>query len=652
MPSDPRLLNLGYLSAHERAQLLRRAESDIAQQLQAVAPIVSDVAQRGDAALCDYAAKFDNAQLRPDQIKASASNFSGAEGRLDPDLKVSMQFAADAIRRFHETQMPEPMWMKEMAPGVLAGERWTALRSVACYVPRGKGAFPSVALMTTIPAMVANVGTIAVLTPPAPDGRVDDATLYACRLAGIEHVYKAGGAVAVAAAAYGTETVPRCDKIVGPGSTWFMAAKRLLVEHIDPGSPAGPSECIVLADGAADPRKVALDVLNEAEHGDDSSVYLVTESQALATAVISEIRYLWMLMGEERVGYSSAVLSGGYGGILIAPDRATACAFVNDYAPEHLMIHATDPWSYLGDIQHAGEILLGENSSISIANFVLGPNHVLPTSGRAHTASPLSVFDYLKRQTIGHLSEDGYRRLAHHAHRFATYEGFDAHANAVSVLRDGESPEVPAANLAQTVLEEKGDGAPETAEPTPSDGLDAALADMAADMRHQSSDDGEPDTTAGAANVPAVESPVAEQSAAASTEVGMPELRVEPQIDQPELVMNDTAADETGVRVEPSLLPEPLPNAAQSMDPGEQQDQQTVAPHVMAEHVHGPGGDFADPASDPFSVGGHPVETVQTPPNPAAETAAGDQLAEQDQSAEANAEPEAPQRAQSGVGPS
>ena len=564
MPSDPRLLNLGYLSAHERAQLLRRAESDIAQQLQAVAPIVSDVAQRGDAALCDYAAKFDGAQLRPEQVKASASSFAAAEGRLDPDLKVSMQFAADAIRRFHETQMPEPMWLKEMAPGVLAGERWTALRSVACYVPRGKGAFPSVALMTTIPATVANVGTIAVLTPSTPDGRVDDATLYACRLAGVEHVYKAGGAVAVAAAAYGTETVPRCDKIVGPGSTWFMAAKRLLVEHIDPGSPAGPSECIVLADGAADPRKVALDVLNEAEHGDDSSVFLVTESQALATAVIAEIRYLWMLMGEERVGYSSGVLSGRYGGILIAPDRAAACAFVNDYAPEHLMIHAVDPWSYLGDIQHAGEILLGEHSSISIANFVLGPNHVLPTSGRAHTASPLSVFDYLKRQTIGHLSEDGYRRLAHHAHRFATYEGFDAHANAVSVLRDGESPEVPAVNLAQAVVQERDDITLGTDAAAGPDGVDAALADMAADIRQQSGEDGTP----GTADVPAVESPVAGALAVETADSAVPELRVEPQIDEPVIAADEPTTADPGLDDDQAAEADAAPRASQRAQSG------------------------------------------------------------------------------------
>jgi histidinol dehydrogenase len=604
MPADPRLLNLGYMSDAERSQLLRRTESDITEYLKAVAPIVSDVAQRGDQALCEYAAKFDGAQLRPDTLMATKGNFDAAAARLDPDLKTSMQFAADAIRRFHDTQMPDPMWLKEMAPGVLAGERWTAIRSVACYVPRGKGAFPSVALMTTIPAKVAGVETIAVLTPPTQDGRIDDATLYACQLAGVDRVYKAGGALAVAAAAYGTATIPKCDKIVGPGSPWFMAAKRLLVEHIDPGSPAGPSESIILADAQANPRKVALDVLNEAEHGDDSSVYLVTESQSLATAVIAEIRYLWMLMSPERVAYSSAVLSGRHGGILIAPDRATACAFVNDYAAEHLMVHATDPWSYLADIQHAGEILLGEHSAISIANFVLGPNHVLPTSGAARTASPLSVFDYLKRQTIGHLSEDGYRRLAHHAHRFATYEGFDAHANAVSVLRDGESPEVPAAAMAEHVALD-GDTPEVTSEALlASVGIDAALADMAADMHMRGGDPddaSETPTDYGPGETELQTAPLV-QSPAAMSEPTLaepaPEVRVDP---DPASDLNPTPQTDpvdAGGRIEPSLLPDQIPNTALP-EPAE--------PESVAQTVTDPAGavsdDFADPEADPFSIG-------------------------------------------------
>ncbi|MFN0265237.1 histidinol dehydrogenase [Tepidamorphus sp. 3E244] len=436
MPTSPRILRLAELDEAAYAALLSRTEDDLEPYMEQVRPVIADVKERGDAALIDCAARFDGATVQPGAVMATAADFERAEARLEDGIKETLRFAADAIRRFHEAQMPEDMWIKEMAPGVLAGERWTSIRAVACYVPRGKGAFPSVALMTTIPAVVAGVEEIVVLTPPTPDGGLDDATLYACQLSGITKVYKAGGAQAVAAAAYGTQSVPRCDKIVGPGSPWFMAAKRLLAGRIDPGSPAGPSESIVLADAGANVRKVALDTLNEAEHGDDSSVYLVTEDEAMAKAVAGDIETLYGHMSEQRIAFASAVLSGENGGILIAPDRAAACRFVNDYAPEHLMVHSADPWPYLSDLRHAGEILLGEHSAVSIANFVLGPNHVLPTSGGARTASPLSVFDYMKRQTIAHLSEAGYRALAPHARELARYEGFDAHANAVSELRE------------------------------------------------------------------------------------------------------------------------------------------------------------------------------------------------------------------------
>ncbi|MCC0041900.1 MAG: histidinol dehydrogenase [Rhodobiaceae bacterium] len=437
MPAQPRLIRLDTLDAQAYQRLLLRTESDLSGYLDAVAPVIADVARRGDEALVECAARFDKATVAPDALRATEADFAAAESQLADDIKDTLRFAADAIRRFHAAQMPEDMWLKEMSPGVLAGERWTPIRAVACYVPRGKGAFPSVALMTTIPAVVAGVEDIVVLTPPTADGGIDAATLYACALSGVSTVCKAGGAQAVAAVAYGTASVPRCDKIVGPGSPWFMAAKRLLSDRIDPGSPAGPSESIVLADATANPRKVALDVLNEAEHGDDSSVYFITDDAALAEKVTREIMALYAHMGEQRIAFASAVLAGDHGGIIVAPDRDAACRFVNDYAPEHLMVHSADPWPYLSQLRHAGEILLGEHAAISIANFVLGPNHVLPTSGGARTASPLSVFDYMKRQTIAHLSEAGYRHLAPHARVLSRYEGFDAHANAVSRLRDG-----------------------------------------------------------------------------------------------------------------------------------------------------------------------------------------------------------------------
>jgi histidinol dehydrogenase len=327
------------------------------------------------------------------------------------------------------------MWLREMRPGVFAGERVRPVPSVACYVPRGKGAFPSVALMTTIPAVIAGVPLVCILTPPGPDGSIDAATLVAARMAGVTRVYRAGGAQGIAAAAYGTATVPAVAKIVGPGSPWVSAAKRALAHVTDTGSPAGPSELVVLAEPGTDPGLAALDLLIEAEHGPDSSAYLVTWSRDLALAVRAALPSRLACMGPERAGYAAAVLSGSAGGIVLAASEAEAIRFVNDYAPEHLHIHAAEPFAYLGRIEHAGEILLGRYSPSTLGNFVIGPNHVLPTGGWARTASPLSVFDFLKRSSIAHVTAAGYPDLARHAGVLARYEGFEAHAAAVSAPR-------------------------------------------------------------------------------------------------------------------------------------------------------------------------------------------------------------------------
>jgi len=293
-----------------------------------------------------------------------------------------------------------------------------------------------VVMMTTVPAVVAGVPEICVVTPPGPGGDFDAATLVAAKIAGVGTVYRVGGAVAVAAVAYGTRSVKRCAKIVGPGSPWVVAAKRLLAGVFDTGIPAGPSESIVLADPSADGRIAALDLLIESEHGADSSAYLVTSSPAVAAAARDAIPGFWRQMGEQRVGFSSAVLCGPRGGIVLAPDMDAACAFVNDYAPEHLLIHGEESFQWLGRIEHAGEILLGKNTPITLGNFVLGPNAVLPTGGWARTYSPLSTFDFMKRTGIGYVTAAGYPELAKHARVLATYEGFEAHANAVSETRE------------------------------------------------------------------------------------------------------------------------------------------------------------------------------------------------------------------------
>lgn len=423
------------LNALQKAALLERTEGDLASFVDKVIPITEAVRTEGDVALARFANEFDRSPVTPDDIAATPEDFDRAFDSVDKELIKTMEFNSDNVRRFHQAQMPEEMWMKEMHPGVFAGEKIEPIDSVACYVPRGKGSFPSVVMMTAIPAVVAGVRQPMIITPPGPDGKIDAATLVAARIAGVESVYKCGGAQGVAAVAYGTATVPRCRKLVGPGSPWVVAAKRVLSDRLDPGPPAGPSESIILADETANGRVVALDLLNESEHGPDSSAYLVTNSEAVAKTAIAAIPQYWAQMGEQRVEFSSTVLCGKRGGIIITDTIEQAIQFVNDYAPEHLQVHSKEPHDYLGAIRNAGEILLGEHTPICIGNYTLGPNAVLPTNATAHTRSALGVHDYLKVVSIGYATEKGYARLAPHAQRMAVYEGFDAHANAVSKLR-------------------------------------------------------------------------------------------------------------------------------------------------------------------------------------------------------------------------
>ncbi|MCX8282580.1 histidinol dehydrogenase [Phyllobacterium sp. 0TCS1.6C] len=430
------LHDLAALTAEERNALLLRAEDDLSYFLERVPPIIEAVRREGDEALVRFAREFDGVTLDPGRLAVEESEFDEAFKALDAEMIETLEYSADNIRRFHAAQLPGDMWMKEIRPGVLVGERYTPIDSAALYSPRGKGSFPSVTLMTAIPAIVAGVKLPIILTPPGPDGKVDAATLVAARIAGVEKVFRVGGAQAVAAAAFGTASIPRCHKIEGPGSPWFLAGKRLLQGKIASRLPAGPSEIIILADETTDPRMAALDLLIESEHGPDSSAFLVTWDRDFAEKVRQAIPAYWEKMSSKRAGFSATVLGGSSGGIVIASSRQEAYDFVNDYAPEHLQILSKQPFDHLSEIRNASEILLGEYAPGSIANYMMGPNCVLPTSGAAHVHSPLGVHDFMKSASIGHMTAKGYAEMAPHTHRFATYEGFDAHANAVSGLRN------------------------------------------------------------------------------------------------------------------------------------------------------------------------------------------------------------------------
>ncbi|MEM7047241.1 MAG: histidinol dehydrogenase [Pseudomonadota bacterium] len=432
------LFDLAHLAPDQRAALLVRAEDDLTDFIEKVQPIIDAVRTQGDAALIRFAQAFDGASLT--HLAVTPEERKAARAALEPAMIETLTYAAENIRRFHQAQMPAPQWTIDIRPGAQVGERVTPIDRVALYVPRGKGAFPSVTLMAAIPAVVAGVPEPILLTPPGPDGQVDAATLIAAELAGVRDIYKVGGAAAVAAAAFGTDTIARCDKIEGPGSPWFAAARRVLADTIASRLPAGPSESIIFADETADPHTAALDTLIESEHGPDSSVFLLTTSPDLAHQVREIIPSLWESLSPERARFSATVLSGidqgSPGGIILAPNARAAYGFINDYAPEHLQILSHNPDTHLPFVRHAGEILLGMYTAGSIANYLLGPNCVLPTAGAARVHGPLGVRDFLKTTSIGRLDRTGYQAMAPHTHRFATYEGFDAHANAVSSFRN------------------------------------------------------------------------------------------------------------------------------------------------------------------------------------------------------------------------
>ncbi|MFC1960447.1 histidinol dehydrogenase [Chloroflexota bacterium] len=421
---------LNNVSQEELARIMRRAEQDISDLLATAETIIGEVRAEGDAALVKYNRKFDAPNFEAVQLKAVPEDFAAARANLSEEVQDAVRAAYENIKIFHEEQMPEPMWFMEVKPGVMAGEKTTAIPSVALYVPRGKGAFPSVMLMLAVPAMVAGVEHVVVVTPPGPDGKVDDASLFAAEVCGVSEVYAVGGMQSIAALAYGTETIPQVAKIIGPGSSYVSAAKRLLYGVVDVGTPAGPSESIILADDTIDPRIAALDLLVEAEHGPDSAALLVTHSRRVADEALAILPELIAKLPPQRQEFINTVL-GGYGGIMITESLEQSIQFVNDYAPEHLEILTAEPFVTLQKIKNAGEILLGSYTPIPISNYNLGLNAILPTGTFARSFSSVGVHDFLKRSGIGYLSKEGYEALKDTAALLADYEGFSSHALAI-----------------------------------------------------------------------------------------------------------------------------------------------------------------------------------------------------------------------------
>lgn len=432
-------MNINYktwseMSESEKNNFFNRSEIVISDAVESVRKIIENIKINGDKALYQYNREFDKVSEKNYSLRVTEEEFSEASASLSPELKNAIDYSIENVWKFHRGQLPEGMNMMEIRQGIYAGEKALPIESAGLYVPRGRGSFPSMLYMQAIPAKVAGVERICIITPPDQHGKVDAACLYAAEKCGIKEIYKSGGAQAIAALTFGTETIQAVVKITGPGSKYVSAAKRILSGIIDSGLPAGPSDSAVLADENSDPYTTALDLMTEAEHGSDSSAILVTPSKELAQACMKHMKELLLLLPEERKQFVTDVFEG-FGGVIITRDIEEAAEVINLYAPEHLQIVTEDPWETVGLIKNAGEILLGKNTPFSCANYSIGANAVLPTGGKAKTWSALSVRDFMKYSSIVYSSRKGYERLKGHVETLAEYEGFTAHSHAVK-LRD------------------------------------------------------------------------------------------------------------------------------------------------------------------------------------------------------------------------
>jgi histidinol dehydrogenase len=406
---------------------LERAGGLDAEVLGVAARIIDDVRQRGDEALREYTARFDHAELA--ELRVTQDEIDDAERLVSQEFAEAIATAAAAIEDFHRRQVPQS-WFTTVEGGVLLGAQVTPLRRVGIYVPGGRARYPSSVLMNAIPAVVAGVEEIAMVVPPAEDGSVDPHVLYAASQAGVSEIYRVGGAQAIAALAYGTRSIPRVDKITGPGNAYVTAAKKLVVGDVAIDMLAGPSEVLVLADETAEPAFIAIDLMAQAEHDPKASTWLVTTDATLPDEVEQALEEL--IPDSPRAELVRDSLTDN-GRIIVCPDLAEALDIVNRIAPEHLEIQMSEPFELLGSIRNAGAIFLGHWTCESLGDYIAGPNHVLPTGGTARFSSPLSVEDFVKRSSVISYSREALEIDGPMVIEIASAEGLDSHANAVAL---------------------------------------------------------------------------------------------------------------------------------------------------------------------------------------------------------------------------
>lgn len=394
-----------------------------------VGEILLAVRERGDAAVIAYTNQYDGASLTKEQLAVTEEEIREAYAQVDQELLCVMQRALKNIRAYHEKQL-KTSWFDSSADGVILGQKLTALDAVGVYVPGGKAVYPSSVFMNVIPAKVAGVGKIVMTTPPGADGKIAPFTLVAAREAGVDQIYKAGGAQAIGALAFGTETIPKVDKIVGPGNIYVALAKKAVFGHVSIDSIAGPSEILVLADETANPRFVAADLLSQAEHDEMASAILITTSETLAGEVAKEVQTLAQTLPRREIIERSLE---NYGCIFVADTMEAAVAAANEIASEHLEILTKNPFEVMTKIRHAGAIFLGEYASEPLGDYLAGPNHVLPTNGTAKFFSPLGVDDFVKKSSIISYSREALEAVSKDIIQFAECEKLTAHANSIRV---------------------------------------------------------------------------------------------------------------------------------------------------------------------------------------------------------------------------
>uniref|UniRef100_A0A7C3WL12 Histidinol dehydrogenase n=1 Tax=Desulfobacca acetoxidans TaxID=60893 RepID=A0A7C3WL12_9BACT len=415
------------LTPARRQRLLNRSKTDVTEVLEEVRDILKALRRDGDQESLRWHRQY-KPDITLDDLEVKAPEIEAAYRTLDPRVLEALKAAAANIEKFHQAQREQEMQALEVRPGILAGRLLRPLERVGCYIPGGLASYPSSALMNIIPAKVAGVKEIIACTPPGPDMAVNPATVAAAHLAGAHRLFKLGGPWAIGSLAYGTELVPKVDKIVGPGNKYVTAAKLLVFGEVNLDSPAGPSEALIIADDSVEPRFVAADFLSQVEHDADAAAVLVTTSEALAQKVIVLITAALPSLPRREI--IAAAL--GNSAVLVTRELDEALEFANLYAPEHLQIMTRDPFGLLAKIQHAGSIFLGPYAPVPVGDYASGTNHVLPTGGCARMFSGLSVDDFVKKPTFQHLSREGLATLKDTVILLAEAEGLPLHARAVA----------------------------------------------------------------------------------------------------------------------------------------------------------------------------------------------------------------------------